>query len=50
MKFVFIDLVPNIRRAGKANVKPIRCGPNLFLWSDLNGNLNDIVDKVVQLG
>ena len=31
LKFVLKNLVPKVNRTGRANVKPKRCGPNLFL-------------------
>ena len=50
LKFVFKDLVPKVNRTGRANVKPKRCGPNLFLRTDLNSDLHDVVHEVAQLG
>ena len=50
LKFAFKDLVPKVNRTGRANVKPKRCGPNLFLRTDLNSDLHDVVHEVAQLG
>ena len=50
LKFVFKDLVPKVNRTGRANVRPKRCGPNLFLRTDLDSDLHDVVHEVAQLG
>ena len=49
VKLVFIDLVPKVSRAGWANAKPKRCGPNVLLRTQIDSDLHDIVHEVDQL-
>ena len=49
VKEVFIYRVPKVSRTGWANVKPKRCSPNLFLRTQVNSDLHDIVHEVHQL-
>ena len=49
VKEVVIYQVPKVSRTGWANVKPKRCSPNLFLRTQINSDLHDIVHEVHQL-
>ena len=50
LKFVFKDLVPEVNRTRRANVEPKRCGPNLFLRTNLDSDLHNVVHEVAQFG
>ena len=49
VKEVVVDLTPKVARSGRANVKPKRCSPDLFLRTQIDGNLSDIAHEVHQL-
>ena len=49
MKEVFVNLQPKVSRSGWTNVKPKRCGPNMFLRTRVEADLDNMPMRYTNL-